>query len=229
MKNIDKKTGKKTIKNTIFIIIALMISFYFIFSIGNDRDKITKIINKKYNLYEIKDISLEYIDWSSTVSDAEAKGHKATQATVIIANEEEQMTIRLKKTFNLWFITNANYDYGNNVANDIYFVEETWSNLGKAIDIENHIKLNNLWIIPDKDGNLYTKSGNGDNWYYSYKYYKNIYKTQNGYVYVFDKENSDWKKSDEKYSDMLYYSNYTKIDKEEAVAILKKYSSYVDN
>lgn len=226
--NINKETAKKRKLIIILILISLIISIYFIFSIGNDRDKITKIINKKYNLYEIKNIKLEYIDWSSTVSDAEKKGHNPTQATVIIANEEEQMTIRLKKIFNLWFITNANYDYGNNVPNDIYFVEESSGSVGGAIDFEEYTKLNNLWIIPDKDGNMYTKSSD-DGFWYSYRYYKNLYKTQNGYVYMFDKEISDWKKSNEKYSNMLYYSNYKKIDKEEAMAILKIYNSYIDN
>lgn len=218
---------KKLIRIIIFIIIALIIGIYFMFSIGSDRDKITKIINIKYNLYEIKDIKLEYVDWSSTVRDAEEYGHKATRATAIIENEEEQITIRFEKQFNLWFITNANYDYGKNVDNDIYFVEEAYGNIGSAIEIEEYIK--DIWTIPDKDGNMYTKVGDENSWYYSIKYYANIYKTQNGYVFLFDKKISDWKKTNKKYSDMTYYGNYKKINKKEAIEILKKYSSYVEN
>ena len=225
MDNMDRRKGKRII-TAIFIIIVLIISFYFIFSIGNDRDKITKIINKKYNSYEIKNISLEYVDWSSTVNDAEEDGHKATQATVVIANEKEQMTIRLNKVFNLWFVVSSEYDYGSNIADDIYFIEEKSSaTFNKESDIEEYIKSIDSWIIPNEDGKLYKKYSNGDNWYYMYKYCENIYKTKNGYVYVFDKESSEWKKSDEKYSDMQYYGNYKEIDKESAIKILKKYSS----
>ena len=218
---------KKIITSIILIIIALIIVIYFIFSIGSDRHKITKIINKKYNMYEIKDIKLEYVDWSSSVRDAEKYNHKATEATAIIANKEDQITIRFKKQFNLWFITSANYDYGKNVDNDIYFVEEENSSIGRAADIEEYIK--NIWIIPDKNGNMYTKVGDVNSWYYSINYYANIYKTQNGYVYLFDKNNLDWEKTNKKYSDMVYYGNYKRINKEEAIEILKKYSSYEEN
>lgn len=51
LNNIDKITVKKIIKTSVFVAIAIIVSFYFMFSIGNDRDRITKIINKKYSSY----------------------------------------------------------------------------------------------------------------------------------------------------------------------------------
>ena len=222
--------NKITIIATIMLVFfALIIGFYFIMSLGSDKDRITKIINKKYASYEIKEIKLEYVDWSSTISDAEQDNHKATQATVIIANEDEQMTIKFKKRFNMWLITNSYYDYGENLANDIYYVEIDYSYVGKSVDFDEYIESYDVWVIPDKEGRLYKKSGSGDGWYYSYMYYKDIYKTQDGFVYVFNKRSSSWEKSDKNYSDLQHYGNYTKIDKEEAIEILKKYSSYTDN
>ena len=55
---------------------------------------------------------------------------------------------------------------------------------------------------------------------------ENIYKTMDGYVYVFNKEISDWEKSEESYADMEYYGNYDRIEKSYAAELLKKYSGY---
>ena len=86
-----------------------------------------------------------------------------------------------------------------------------------------------LWVIPNKEGSNYKKIGDNDDWYYSVRYYKDIYKTQNGRIYVFDKENNNWKISEETYAHLNYYSNFTKVSKKKAIGILEKYSSYQES
>ena len=63
-----------------------------------DKNRIENIINKKYSSYIIKNLELNYVDWSSTVTSAD-ENHKATEAKVILQNESEQITIYLKKVF----------------------------------------------------------------------------------------------------------------------------------
>ena len=62
-------------------------------------------------------------------------------------------------------------------------------------------------------GKYYTKEGTGENWYYSFKYCKNLYKTEDGKIYIFNKQKINWEVSDETYSNLMYYSNYKKIDR----------------
>lgn len=188
-----------------------------------DKETIKSIINKKYPMYEIKDLELNYVDLFSTVTDAD-ENHKATVATVIIENESEQITIYFRKGIFNWTISSAQPNYGPNVPNNIYFVEITYQNVGKLVDIENHIK--KYWVIPDNKGNYYKKSENDKDWYYSFKHCKNIYKTENGVVYVFNKEESNWELANETYSDLCHYSNYEKVDMKYAIEIIEKYTSY---
>lgn len=224
-----KKNFKKLLL-TLFIIIAIISIFLIINKImesGNvalikDKETIIKIINKQYPLYEIKDLKLNYIDWSSTVTNAD-ENHKATKAIVIIENENEEITVYLEKRWFKWMILSDQPNYGPTVPNDLYFVEITYQSVGKSVDIDKHIK--KYWVIQENKEN-YRKVGNDEEWYYSFKYCKNIYKTKDGIVYVFNKEESNWKVATETYSDLCHYGNYKKVDMKYAMGIIEKYSSY---
>lgn len=195
-------------------------------SLSENREAVINVINRRYKDYEIKDLKLSYVDWSRTIREAD-EHHIPTKATVIIENENEQLTIRLEKNyFNNWKIKSANPNYGPNVPNDVYFVKINGSSIGKAKDINEYVK--KVWAIPDEKGNLYKKEGSGSNWYYSVNVYSEIYKTKDGYVYEFNKETSGWKKSNKNYDYLCTYG-YKKISKDEAIKILEKYSSYREN
>ena len=213
-----------TISLLILFVIIVLILISSNTSLSEDYEAIIKIINKKYYSYEVKDLQLEYVDFFSTVSIAD-EDHRATRATAIIENEDEQITLHFKKNyFNIWHISDSEPNYGPNIPNGIYFINVDYNNVGKAVDIDNLIK--NCWVIPDENGNLYTKHGDDKDWYYSFKECKNIYKTENGYVYVFNKKISNWEKATITYADLCYYSNYEKITKEYAIEIIEKFSSY---
>ena len=230
----EKKITQKFIRRKV-IMISILILFVIIAlilislnssntSLSEVRESVTKIINKEYSSYEIKDLQLEYVDWYSTVRTAD-EYHSATRATAIIENEEEQITLHFKKNFfNIWSISSAEPNYGSSVPNDVYFVHMNYVSVGNKVDIDEHIK--KYWVIPDGNENLYNKIGNDENWYYSFKECKEIYKTKDGYVYVFNKKISDWEKSTKTYADLCYYSNYTNVTKEYAIEIIEKYSSY---
>ena len=138
------------------------------------RQTITNIITKKYPTYDIKHLRLEYVNWSSTVDDADDL-NEATKATVIIKNSKEQRTIHLNKKINKWIISSDKADYGSDVPDDTYFIEIESQSIGNAVDMDEYIK--GLWVIPNKEGSNYKKIGDNDDWYYSVRYYKDIYKT----------------------------------------------------
>lgn len=209
----------------LFLVCLMFVAYYEISSkipLQVHRDKISKIINKKYGSYEIESLELEYVDWSSTVREAE-EGDRPTSATVLIKNNEEQRKLHFEKEFFGWKMTYSDPLYGKNVPNGIYYIDVDWHNVGKLIDIEECMR--NNWVMP-YDGEMYSKVGDDEDWYYSYKVCENIYKTMDGYVYVFNKEISDWEKSEESYADMEYYGNYDRIEKSYAAELLKKYSGY---
>lgn len=215
---------------------TLIVLFIFIIALGlrlinlntsldKDQKKIEKIINKQYFAYEIKDIVLEYISFGSYYEAND--NHKATKATVTVENEEEQITVRLEKTsfFKTWKIISSYPNYGLNVPDEIYFVEYEYNYPGKNVDIDEFIK--EYWVVPDENGALYTKQPRSDeNWYYSVKICKNIYKTKGGFIYVFNKENNNWEKSEITYDELCYFANYTNISKEDAIETIGRYSSY---
>lgn len=219
---------RKTITISVVILLIIIVSILISSntSLSKDREAVIKIINKKYYSYEVKDLQLEYVDWSSTVRSADGY-HNATSATAIIENEEEQITLHFKKTFNIWHISSSYPNYGPNIPNEVYFVNMGYQNIGRAIDIDKYIK--GCWVIPDENGNLYTKQGDATDWYYSFKECKNIYKTKDGSVYVFNKEISDWEESTVTYADLCYYGNYESVTKEYAIEIIEKFSSYREN
>lgn len=195
-------------------------------SLEKDKQNVAQVVKKEYPSYEVKNVHLTYTDFFSTVVEAD-KDHVATSATATAENDTERITIHLMKDsfilFSVWRIESANPDYGPNIPDDIYYIEMNYRSVGKAVDIDEHIK--KLWVIPYEDGSLYKKAGVSD-WYYSVKVCDNIYKTSGGKVYVFNKQDSDWEESDETYSGLNYYGNYQKISKEEALDIIEKYSDY---
>lgn len=206
----------------LFLIIILLSSP--IYSLIVDRKAIVNLINKKYSSYEIKDLQLEYVDWSSTVKSAN-ESHSATRAIAIIENETEQRTLNLKKIFLIiWSISDSEPNYGPNVPNEVYFVDSNIISFDKEVDINEHIKY--FWIIPDENGDLYKKYGDTKNWAYYAKLCNNIYKTKDGYVYVFNKDILDWEKSTITYAKLCYCANYEKVTKEYVVEIIENFIPY---
>lgn len=197
-------------------------------SLIKDREEIKKLMNQSYPSHEVVHIELEYTDWSSTVAKVD-KYNKATSAIVALENNEEQRMVFLKKKFLWWTIYKSYPNSGPNIPNDLYFVEMNTKNVGRAVDdIEKYIEKGGYWIIPE-EGKNYKIYGTEDSWYYSFKYCENIYKTKDGKVYIFNKEKADWEESTETYSRLCYFSNFDEVDKEYALQIIKKYSSYQEN
>ena len=191
----------------------------------NDEKDIRQIIMEKYPTYEIIYVDLSYSDWSSSLRDADRK-HKATSAMVKIENELERRTIHLNKYFYKWKIWSDEPDYGPNVPDDIYFLEITYNNFGKAVEFDSN---KTDWIIPDEFGNYYQKIGKGEDWYYSYRYCENIYKTNKNIIYIFNKEKANWEETNISYSTLSFLSNFTKVEKEYAIEIIEKNSTYREN
>lgn len=223
-----KEKMKKTLLSLFMIIIIINIFFVIIkiaepasVALIKDEKTIKKIIDKKYPLHQIKDMELEYIDWFSCVRNAD-KDNKATMATVIIRNESEQRTINFQKKYFIWTISSNLPDYGPNIPNGLYLVEKEHKVVGNAVDdIDDHMK--KYWVIPDDNGNYYSKVGNDENWYYSFWHCKNIYKTKDGIIYIFNKEKASWEVATQIYSEIY---NYEKVDMKYAMEIIEKYTSY---
>lgn len=238
----EKKSSKAPVIITIIVValIALPVIGLFVlgllfnpymlqgpYSLEKDKQNVIQVVKKEYPSYEINTVYMTYTDFFSTVVEADDNSNVATSATVTAENNTERITIHLMKDnhlfFSTWRVESANPDSGPNIPDDVYFIEMNYRSVGKAVDIDEHIK--KLWVIPYEDGSLYKKAGVSD-WYYSVKVCDNIYKTSGGKVYVFNKQDSDWEESDETYSGLNYYGNYQKISKEEALDIIEKYSDY---
>lgn len=231
-----KLKNKNKILNVLIpaIVIITIIGGYFLLKqiepsaalLEKDKETITKIINEKYPSYDIKSFGLYSVNFFSSRVPADEE-HKAIEATIIIKNEIEQRTIKFDKNYFKWSILSDEPDYGPNVPNNIYFIDRQYETAGKTVDIEEYIKEYNYLVIPDENGNYYKKSGQDKEWYYSFEYCRNIFKTKDGKVYIFNKENLDWEVSNIEYSSLCYYSgNYEKVDKNIVINILERYSSY---
>lgn len=205
----------------IFQIVVLVLVFSH-FSLGEDCKLIMNIIDKKYSSYNVEDLRLEYVDLSSTVRIAD-DSNRATRATAIVANEDEELTLRFKKNrFNIWYIIDSAPNSGPNVPNDIYFIDAEQKDVSNTVDIDEYLK--SYWAIPDEDGNLYTKTDDGDDWHYSFKECENIYKTKDGSVWQFNKDISKWEASLCVYADLCYYNNYDEVSKEYVEGLIKNFS-----
>ena len=207
----------------VFTILLIAIVVLYILSdksLSKDRARVEKVINSKYSSYKIKDIKLEYVDWSATIKEAD-ENNRATMSTVIVENEQEQETIHLERTFNIWYIKSAYPNYGPNVPNGEYFAKVEYTKVGIETNIDEYIK--DYWVVKNSNGDLYTKEEYDKIKYYSFKEYKKIYKTKNGKVYETDKERLKWEESTVTYNDLCYYDSYNYLKKEEAKEILEKY------
>ncbi len=193
-------------------------------SIPSSRVAVERIIKRAYPDYEIVNLDLQYVDFYSTIRKAD-EFNNATMAEAVVRNNEEQRTLKFKKILLFFWIKTGDVpDYGSNVPKD-FFVEENYMAIGSAVNIEEHIEKNKIWVIPNKDGSIYTISGDDISWYYSVHYYKNIYKCENGKVYSYNKYKSEWEESTKTYSDLNYYANFRRVDEKTITDIVNKYSS----
>ena len=138
-----------------------------------------RIIRRKYPAYDIESLTTLYSDWSSTIRETD-KYNKATMAKAIISGNDETRTLHFKLRYRMWHITHDAPDGGRNVPDGEYYMEDNVAAVGKRIDINESVK--HSWVIPDENGELYHKVGTDENWYYSYHYIRNIYKTGDGGV-----------------------------------------------
>ena len=206
------------IGQVILILTVILLKKIFIAKTEISRKSVTKLIRRKYPAYKTVSLRMQYADWSSTVREANDE-NRATSAEAIIRNDEEQRTLHFRSRFRIWRITHDTPDSGKNVPDDIYFMEDNWAEAGQKIDIDESIRQS--WVIPDENGNLYHRSG-GENWYYSYHYIRNMYKTKNGMIYVLKRESFEWELTEKTYSEMDYYGNYTRISAKKAMELIQE-------
>ena len=202
----------------ILFLTSILLKNVFTAKTETSRKRVTKMIRRKYPAYQIVNLRMQYADWSSTIKEAN-NSHRATSAKAVIENHEEQRTLHFRSHFRIWRITHDTPDSGRNVPDEAYFMEDNWAALGQKLDIDESIR--QTWVLPDENGNLYHKSG-GDNWYYSYHYIRNIYKTKNGKIYVLNRISFEWELTDKSYSELDYYANYTQISSKEAKRIIQE-------
>ena len=65
-------------------------------SITSHEDTIKRMINRKYPNYEISDLKLQYVDFYSTVREAD-QFNRPTSAEAVIKSEDEQRTLEFKR------------------------------------------------------------------------------------------------------------------------------------
>ena len=205
----------------IFIFIVLL-AVIFLRSISTpatriSRRRIMRIIRRKFPAYVFESLTTLYSDWSSTIRETD-KYNKATLARAVISSSEEKRTLHLKLRYRMWHITHDAPDGGRNVPDGEYYMEDNVAAVGKRIDINESVK--HSWVIPDENGELYHKVGTDENWYYSYHYIRNIYKTGDGGVYMLNCKTFEWERTDLAYSYIDYYGNCTKIPREKAEELI---------
>lgn len=203
----------------IVLLAVVLTKNIFVSKTKTSKKRIIRIIKRKYPAYQIVSLRMQYADWSSTIKEAK-DGHRATSAKAVIRNDEEQRTLHFSSSFRIWRTIHDAPDSGKNVPDGVYYMAEHYGAVGKKIDIDEYIK--DLWIIPDKNGKSYHKS-DGENWYYSIHYITNLYRTENGSVYMLNPETFEWELTEKTYSEIDYYGNYTRISKTEAEQIIRKH------
>ena len=218
------KTAKKHVRKIyicIIVLVCLLVLNCFASTLTMTKKRLNAIIKFNYPSYDIISLVPEYTDWFPSVRPAD-EDHRATSATAVVRNDKEQRTIHFEKVFGIWIRENDKPDYGHNVPDDEYFLEAGSADIGKKSDIDEEIK--GLWIIPYEDGTLYKKSY-GEDWYYYYRYVKNMYRTGNGNVYVLNKDTFEWEPTDIGYSELDYFGNYERITKDKAEDMIDSYRS----
>lgn len=178
------------------------------------RKKITARLKRKYPSCQIVSLIPEYTDWSSTVREAD-DSHRATSASAVIRNGEEQRTILLNKCFCFWRIRHDLPDFGPNVPEGLYFISDQYGTVGKRINITAYIR--NMWIIPDETGAPYKITG-GD---YFIHYISNIYKTEGGRLLRLNPQTFCWEEAGKPYSELILYGTCTKASRAEIEEIIE--------
>lgn len=209
------------------LLIILLLPFIILIKLispnrAASRRKIERVIKRKYPEYKINDIKMQYTDWSSSVKEAGAC-RKATLAVAEIANDEEQRTLHFELLFGIWRITHDAPDSGRNVPEDEYFSEVKAQTIDIGSDIDRIIE--NVWIIPEKNGDLYCKI-DGKYQCYSYRYLENMYMTKNENVYELNKKTFQWELSELTYSSLDYLGNYERISKAEAEEFINRFKEH---
>ena len=223
----------KCIKDIFTLIVLLAVLFLRNISTPAteiSRLRIKRIIKRKHPEYDIDSLTTYYSDWSSTVRETD-KYNKATMAKAVISGNDETRTLHFTLRYRMWHITHDAPDGGRNVPDGEYYMEDSWAAVGKRIDINESVR--QAWVIPDKNGEPYHKIGTDENWYYSYHYIRNIYKTGDGGVYKLNCKTFEWEPTDLAYSYIDYYGNYSKIPEEKAVELIaarkKQLAANADN
>ncbi len=210
----------KDIAVVIVLIVKTLIESILIPPTGASRRRLIRLIRRKYPSYKLVSLEMKRTDWSSSVREAD-DGHKATSAKAVISRGEEQRTLCFSLSFLIWKITHDAPDFGKNVPEDEYYMEDTVGAFGKRINVEESIR--GMWVIPDEAGRLYHKSGSGENWYYSCHYIREFYRTQGGRVCILNKETFVWEPTDKPYSELDHYCNYTRVSRERAEQLISSY------
>lgn len=201
-------------------LISLILLNSHISSTDIARKRVENIIRRDYPSYHIDSLEMQYVDFFSSVREADYDD-KPTLATVVISNRDEQRTIHFEKELFLWCIEKNAPDYGPNVPEDEYFIDINWNHVGIMIDIDECVK--DEWVIPNENGELYYEDGISYT-YYTYQYIRDIFRTQNGRIYAINKKTLEWEPSEITYSYLDYFSNYRRISKEEAEEIISAHS-----
>lgn len=210
----------KIILRSIAIAASLIIVYALTTTTDVSRKRVTAILRGKYPGYEIVSLDMEYVDFFSTVREAD-DDDKATMATAVIRNDDEQRTLHFDRLIVIWTVTHNAPDYGPNGPDDEYFISYGTAHDGILTDIEETVR--DPWIVPDENGQLYHEDGISYT-YYTYKYIEGICRTQGGRVYELNKDTLEWELSEKTYSWLDYFSNYTRITKEEGEKIIEEHT-----
>ena len=196
----------------------------YIHNMENATKRITKLVNKKYPSYEIIEMEIVSDDGVYGNDSPVDRFHAANEATVIIKNDVEELTLDISRSLFRWKIDHALIDYGPNVPNDVYYVRKETENINDVGNIDEYLK--KYLVIPDYNGNYYTITDTQRQRKYSFIRCRSIYKTMDGYVYIFNEDSLEWEKSTMPYGFLDYVDNYTKIEKKVILDAIDKYISY---
>lgn len=213
---------KKRFFIILFCIMLAGFGITFFLKENMDRIIINRIIENDYPEYKITDVKYEYTDFYSSIRPAD-KENPPTLATITIKKDEEERIIYLEKYLFVWKITEDNVNSGSNIPNDQYFFKRYSTTVRSDVNIEEHIRSNKYWVIPDENGNDYHRLSSGN---YSLYICEKIYKTENHVVFEYNEDEENWVISSVSYSNLLYYGNYEEVAKSDALNLIKKYSSY---
>ncbi|MBQ6285546.1 MAG: hypothetical protein IJK67_04480 [Bacilli bacterium] len=186
--------------------------------------RITKLVNKKYPSYEILEMEIVSDDGFYGNDSPVDRFHDANEATVTIKNDVEGLTLNISRNLFRWKIDRALIDYGPNVPNDVYYVRTETKNINDVGNIDEYLK--KYLVIPDYNGNYYIVTDTQKHRKYSFRRCRAIYKTMDGYVYIFNEDSLEWEKSTMSYGFLDYVDNYTKIEKKVILDAIDKYISY---